>query len=147
MIVCYTFLFSDFECSLLIFPTEGSAYLLSFPFQPASVASRPEVDPPSIEIEYNDSEYDPVSAEPVTTTMDLDLFSLDSPHVNAIKHTFAKSGPKAKPVRVDVNGRKGRRAVCVLYGDGLRYEVLDIDAEMEDEEEEEDEGEEGDENE
>ncbi|KAI9932182.1 hypothetical protein MW887_009692 [Aspergillus wentii] len=137
----------DGTLTILWSDDKGSAYLLSFPFQPASVASRPEVDPPSIEIEYNDSEYDPVSAEPVTTTMDLDLFSLDSPHVNAIKHTFAKSGPKAKPVRVDVNGRKGRRAVCVLYGDGLRYEVLDIDAEMEDEEEEEDEGEEGDENE
>jgi anaphase-promoting complex subunit 4 len=39
-------------------------------------------------------------------------------------------------LRFDVNGRKGRRAICVLYDDGLRYEVLDMDAEMADEDEE-----------
>lgn len=43
-------------------------------------------------------------------------------------------------MHVDVNGRKGRRAICVLYGDSMRYEVLDLDAAMgEDEDEEEDE--------
>lgn len=42
-------------------------------------------------------------------------------------------------MHVDVNGRKGRRAICVLYGDFMRYEVLDLDAAMgEDEEEDED---------
>lgn len=35
---------------------------------------------------------------------------------------------------MEVNGRKGRRVVCVLYGDGSRYEVFDLDAEMDDEE-------------
>lgn len=47
---------------------------------------------------------------------------------------FAAHGPKARPIHVDVNGRKGRRAVCVLYGDSMRYEVLDLDAAMEEEE-------------
>lgn len=47
---------------------------------------------------------------------------------------FATSGPKIRPVRVDVHGRKDRRAVCVLYGDAMRYEVLDMDAAFEREE-------------
>jgi anaphase-promoting complex subunit 4 len=51
-----------------------------------------------------------------------------------VRHAFAVAGPKAKPVHLDVNGRKGRRAVCVLYGDGMRYDVLDLDAAMENEE-------------
>ena len=51
-----------------------------------------------------------------------------------VRHAFAVSGSKSKPVHVDVNGRKGRRAVCVLYGDGMRYDVLDLDAAMENEE-------------
>lgn len=59
-----------------------------------------------------------------------------------LKHVFASTGPKAKPVYIDVNGRKGRRAVCVLYGDAMRYEVLDLDAAI-DEEEVGEEGEEG----
>lgn len=60
-----------------------------------------------------------------------------SPWEGALKHLFAAHGPKARPVHVDVNGRKGRRAVCVLYGDAMRYEVLDLDAAIEAEEEEE----------
>lgn len=51
---------------------------------------------------------------------------------------FATSGPKARPVHFGVNGRKGRRAICVLYGDGMRYDVLDLDAGMESEEDGED---------
>jgi anaphase-promoting complex subunit 4 len=71
----------------------------------------------------------------------MDLVSLDSSHLSLIKHTFATSGAKARPVRMDVNGRAGRRAICVVYHDGLRYEVLDMDAEMAEEDDEEDEGE------
>jgi anaphase-promoting complex subunit 4 len=55
-----------------------------------------------------------------------------------LKHVFASTGPKAKPIYVDVNGRKGRRAVCVLYGDAMRYEVLDLDAAIDEEEVDED---------
>lgn len=46
---------------------------------------------------------------------------------------------------VDVNGRKGRRAICVLYGDAMRYEVLDLDAAMGEDEEEDEDYQEGDE--
>lgn len=55
-----------------------------------------------------------------------------------VKHVFATSGPKANPVRFDVNGRKGRRAICVLYGDAMRYDVLDLDSGIEGEEDGED---------
>jgi anaphase-promoting complex subunit 4 len=64
------------------------------------------------------------------------LLSPHSTHASLIKHAFSPSGQKARLLRFDVNGRKGRRAICVLYGDGLRYEVLDMDAEMADEDEE-----------
>jgi anaphase-promoting complex subunit 4 len=66
----------------------------------------------------------------------LDITSSEPRIVDLIKHCFPI---KAQPVKIDVNGRQGRRAICVLHGEGLRYEVLDMDAEMEDEEEEEDE--------
>lgn len=32
------------------------------------------------------------------------------------------------PLRIDVNGRRGRRAVCVLYSDRQWYSVLDMDS-------------------
>ena len=58
-----------------------------------------------------------------------------------MKHSFAAAGAGRgnRPVRVDVNGRRGRRAVCAVYGDGMRYEVFDMDAEVVDEEEDDDE--------
>lgn len=45
-------------------------------------------------------------------------------HPSFFKHKFA-SGPE--PVGLEVNGRKGRRVVCVLYGDKSRYSVFDLD--------------------
>lgn len=73
----------------------------------------------------------------------VDLLSPNAERTDIIKHVFAPSGPKSKPMAIEVNGREGRRAVCVVYSDGMRYEVLDIDAEVEEEEE----GDEGEENE
>lgn len=64
----------------------------------------------------------------------------------AIKHVFVPTGPKARPVWLDVNGRQGRRAVCVLYGDGMRYDVLDLDVAVEECEDEEERGDENTEN-
>lgn len=65
--------------------------------------------------------------------------SLESTHVDRIRHAFGSTGPKSKPIRVDVNGREGRRVVCVLYGEGLRYDVLDLDNQVSEEGNEEDE--------
>lgn len=112
--------------------TEGASYLLNFPFQPASAQQVEKTDSPSLVIEYTDCEANPTNRKPTAQTMQLDLSSLIQSGV--VRHAFAVSGPKAKPVHMDVNGRKGRRAVCVLYGDGMRYDVLDLDAAMENEE-------------
>ncbi|KAL1953234.1 hypothetical protein VTO42DRAFT_3376 [Malbranchea cinnamomea] len=66
---------------------------------------------------------------------------------NWIRHTFPPD--EVMPMRFEVNANKGRRAICVLYSDGLRYSVFDMDsihdgAEDENEEQEEDGGEESD---
>ncbi|GKZ85710.1 hypothetical protein AnigIFM56816_011681 [Aspergillus niger] len=121
---------------------KGTFYLLSLPFQPATTM-RPGTLTESMAlcpVEYHDSLQEPTSPDPVTSaTTAVDLMSPDSSFAGLIKHTFIGTKVKAKPIRVDVNGRRGRRAICVLYGDAMRYEVLDLDAELEDEDEEEDE--------
>ncbi|KDB27950.1 hypothetical protein H109_00281 [Trichophyton interdigitale MR816] len=44
-------------------------------------------------------------------------------------HSFAPSSSSDRePVHLEVNGRRGRRVVCVLYADGRRYSVLDLDS-------------------
>jgi anaphase-promoting complex subunit 4 len=54
-----------------------------------------------------------------------------------IRHLFGDQHD-SEPAVLAVNGRLGRRAVCVLDSDGLRYSVLDMDRrrdESDDEEE------------
>lgn len=47
------------------------------------------------------------------------------------RHTFL--GDRAsQPGTLEVNGRKGRRVLCVLDQDGLRYRVFDLDSNAED---------------
>ncbi|KAL3481983.1 anaphase-promoting complex component Cut20/Apc4 [Aspergillus californicus] len=106
---------------------EGLSYILQIPTQDEPVNQHPES--PTFLIDYQD----PVADVPTT---DVDISSSTSHFTALIKHRFA---PKARPVKIDVNGRQGRRAICVLYGEGLRYEVLDLDAEMGVEDEEADE--------
>ncbi|KAH8699046.1 putative anaphase-promoting complex component Cut20/Apc4 [Talaromyces proteolyticus] len=71
---------------------------------------------------------------PLPTPLQLDLAG---DHSDLVLHAFPFSGSKSRPIRLSVNGRKGRRAVCVLYADHIHYEVLDIDSEVQEEEEEE----------
>ncbi|RAK87373.1 anaphase-promoting complex component Cut20/Apc4 [Aspergillus costaricaensis CBS 115574] len=120
---------------------KGTSYLLSLPFQPATTMKTNTVAESlaPCPVDYHDSLQEPTSPDPVTSATVVDLMSPDSSFAGLIKHTFIGAKAKAKPIRVDVNGRRGRRAICVLYGDAMRYEVLDLDAELEDEEEEEDE--------
>lgn len=84
-------------------------------------------------LDYVECDSKPSLQKPNTSVTTLDL-SPESPHADILVHQFASHGPKARPIHVDVNGRKGRRAVCVLYGDSMRYEVLDLDAAMEEDE-------------
>ncbi|CAI7669413.1 unnamed protein product [Penicillium viridicatum] len=130
--------------------SKGSSHLLNFPFQSASAQSQHETtDPLPLVLDYIECDGTPSTPKPTISATTLDL-SPESPHASVLIHLFAPHGPKARPVHVDVNGRKGRRAICVLYGDSIRYEVLDLDAAMgedEDEDEEEDEYYQGDEDE
>ncbi|KAK2787269.1 hypothetical protein FQN51_003429 [Onygenales sp. PD_10] len=48
-------------------------------------------------------------------------------HAEFVQHTFPQEAGM-EPVELQVNGRKGRRVVCVLYADGMRYSVFDIDS-------------------
>ncbi|KAE8377835.1 putative anaphase-promoting complex component Cut20/Apc4 [Aspergillus bertholletiae] len=116
---------------------EGSSYLLNFPFQPAPTAGAPEgVESPYF-VSFEDYDSTATSSAPATATVTFDVLAPESESMQWIKHAFAIPGPKLKPTRIYVNGRHDRRAICVLYGDCLRYEVLDLDAELEDEEEDE----------
>lgn len=43
-----------------------------------------------------------------------------------VRHTFAASD-RFKPLRLEINGRKGRRVVCVLAEDLRHYRIFDLD--------------------
>ncbi|CAG8234328.1 unnamed protein product [Penicillium salamii] len=116
--------------------SDGLSHLLNIPFQPISARQQDLDEPPAPTLIYTETTSIPSSPKPAVPVTELDI-SDGSPWEGALKHLFAAHGPKARPVHVDVNGRKGRRAVCVLYGDAMRYEVLDLDAAIEAEEEEE----------
>lgn len=92
---------------------------------------------PSLVLDYTDCDPHPSDSKPSVQATPLEISSLLQ--AGFVRHMFTTSGPKAKPIQFDVNGRKGRRAVCVLYGDAMRYDVLDLDAAMEDEEDEDEE--------
>lgn len=90
-----------------------------------------------VDVEYEPCKAKPsTSAQPCPTVVSLDVLSPDGPHVGLIKHSF--TGPRNRPIRVDVNGRAGRRAVCALYADGMRYEVFDLDAAVDDDDDDND---------
>ncbi|CDM38272.1 hypothetical protein DTO013E5_8695 [Penicillium roqueforti] len=120
--------------------SKGSSHLLNFPFQPDSAQPQSEASHPlPVVLGYIECDSTPSVPKPTTPPTTLDL-SPEFHHTSVLIHIFALHGPKARPIHVDVNGRKGRRAICVLYGDAMRYEVLDLDAAMgEDEDEEDDE--------
>lgn len=134
---CNTLVHRGDDVLILTTHVEGHSYLLNFPFQPASALLTSEKsDPPPLILDYTGCDTHPSRPKPSVQTTSLDLPPSLS-QTGILRHVFATSGPKAKPVRIDVNGRKGRRAVCVLYGDAMRYDVLDLDAAMVNEDDEE----------
>lgn len=112
---------------------------------PPGTADTASISASPLFIEFHDYHWEQGPTQPAGRTITLDPGSLESPSADLVKHAFAASGPKNRPGRINTNGRSGRRAVCVLYNDGLRYEVLDLDAEMIEEEEDKEDGEAGDE--
>lgn len=101
-----------------------------------------EVLDPVFSIEYRDVLDNERTDAPLSTTMKVDILAPSSQDLGIIKHSFIGAKGKARPVGIDVNGRRGRRAICVMYGDGMRYEVLDLDAEMGNDEDEDEDGDE-----
>ena len=113
----------------------GLFHLVRIPiFEPTATDA-----PPSPSIYINSLANEPcLPAFPKSPTA-ITVLDLVSPRADPfqgglVKHTFPQTGPKSKPIGIEVNGRRGRRAVCALYADGLRYEVFDLDAEAQDEE-------------
>jgi anaphase-promoting complex subunit 4 len=47
--------------------------------------------------------------------------------ITALVHRFDRQPPQSRPRKLEINGRKGRRVVCVLDQDGMRYEIFDVD--------------------
>ena len=66
-------------------------------------------------------------SNPEINTFDLDQSS------HLVRHSFPP-GPTWTPKRMEINGRKGRRAICVLAQDGLHYRIYDLDSMTNDEE-------------
>jgi anaphase-promoting complex subunit 4 len=42
------------------------------------------------------------------------------------RHTFPQDASWA-PERIEINGRKGRRVVCVIAQDKIHYRIFDLD--------------------
>lgn len=49
---------------------------------------------------------------------------------NACTWRELPEGVSWTPERMEVNGRKGRRAICVLARDGFHYRVYDLDSSL-----------------
>ncbi|KAJ5551842.1 Anaphase-promoting complex subunit 4 [Penicillium sp. DV-2018c] len=113
---------------------EGGSYLLNFPFRPPAQSQVEVLDLSPLVLDYVTSDSKPSTPKPSIPTTTLDV-SPGSPHWSLVVHRFPLHGPRARPIHVDVNGRRRRRAVCVLYSDSMHYEVLDLDAALEEEEE------------
>ncbi|KAJ5259423.1 hypothetical protein N7478_012404 [Penicillium angulare] len=122
--------FSHDDTLMILWSTHPNpAYLLNLPFQPVSAHKKAD-ELPTI-FDYVECAAHPSESKPNIPAVLVDLATLSESGV--LRHVFPASGLKAKPVRMDVNGRKSRRAVSVLYGDAMRYDVLDLDGETDEE--------------
>ncbi|EED21355.1 anaphase-promoting complex component Cut20/Apc4, putative [Talaromyces stipitatus ATCC 10500] len=108
--------FVDDGTIMLLYANKDRSYLLNFYISTSSSdADETESFP-----QYTTT----TDLQSLPTPFDLDIFGH---HADIIIHTFPTFGPKSKPIRMNVNGRKERRAACILSADMMRYEVLDID--------------------
>ncbi|KAJ5089257.1 Anaphase-promoting complex subunit 4 [Penicillium argentinense] len=112
------------------------SYFLNFPFQPTSVQSQPkeQEEPTTLLLDYIECDSNPVTPGPNVPTTRFDLSSLNK--AGAVRHVFNSAGAQTNPIWMDVNVRKGRRPVCVLYEDKSRYDVFDLDGAIEKEDDE-----------
>ncbi|KAK2762196.1 hypothetical protein FQN54_001205 [Arachnomyces sp. PD_36] len=130
--------FVEDDTSMLIWSSSESTYLINFPYRHDPEAAFSPLPATNEQIPSQQQKKDTRATDsPIHRDVELDL----NQHPSFFRHKFA---PGVEPVGLEVNGRKGRRVVCVLYGDGSRYSVFDLDsAGGEDDVEEQEEGEDG----
>ncbi|EEH15946.1 hypothetical protein PABG_06033 [Paracoccidioides brasiliensis Pb03] len=113
--------------TMMLLLSDGNTHLVSFPYLPnpdglfhpnyIRLSDSPEASATSSTLPSGIAEDD------ITH-----LYLADpQQHADFVKHTFTGQG-NMEPVEFQVNGRKGRRVVCVLYADRLRYSVFDMDS-------------------
>ncbi|PGH15908.1 hypothetical protein AJ79_02075 [Helicocarpus griseus UAMH5409] len=111
---------------MLLLSEDSSHRLISFPYIPAPDAS---FYPSYVRI----GDRAGTSATTSTSSMPAEHITqlyLEDPeqHAEFVRHIFPQQRGDMEPVELQVNGRKGRRVVCVMYADGKRYSVFDLDS-------------------
>ncbi|OAX78547.1 hypothetical protein ACJ72_07142, partial [Emergomyces africanus] len=116
---------------MLLLSDAGNTHLISFPYIPSPGSPfQPNY------VRLGDDGSSAISASlphvpssaPILPEQETHLYFADRDrHAYFVRHTFPQQGGM-EPIELQVNGRKGRRVVCVLYADGLRYSVFDIDS-------------------
>lgn len=126
-------------------------FLVSFLYRP-----RPEDDPdlpryvrwPTLkEAQSRDSTkaFDSVLSEDITASRSTfepfqHCFNIPGSHPDGETTSRIQTESSLKPVELVINGRQGRRVVCVLYEGGRSYDVFDLDNCEQDDEDEVDDG-------
>lgn len=66
--------------------------------------------------------------EPVRGQKAQSVFQNDQQRAALTRHTFFNDEQQLEPIEIEVNGRRGRRVVCVLFSDRSKYAVYDMDS-------------------
>ncbi|CAI6336371.1 unnamed protein product [Periconia digitata] len=127
--------------------------LLSIPYTTASTSSSfpPHASPSLLRILFSESPNSPPLLPSTSTTSSSapqsSTLTLSPPDIESLtKHVFT---PRFSPLKIVVNGRKGRRVLCVVGEDRRHVSVLDLDyregdERLDDDDDDSDEGIEGD---
>ncbi len=99
-----------------------STHLVNFPYR-----QNPDAPFSPTFVKIADGSGDPASPSPIPIDQVTQIHLSDHTyHASFIRHTFSPQRDM-EPMTLQVNGKKGRRVVCVMYSDGLRYSVFDLD--------------------
>ncbi|MCJ1311524.1 hypothetical protein MMC25_005196 [Agyrium rufum] len=114
------FKFADDENIMIACRSTTSSMLISIPYNESSTPS------PVPYGTHNETRYDPSMT--LSLGRDGDEIALRT----YIRHVFPSVAPAFAIERIEVNGRKGRRVVCVVAKDRLRLRFFDLDSHEED---------------
>ncbi|KAI9827716.1 MAG: hypothetical protein M1832_004205 [Thelocarpon impressellum] len=113
--------FADDQSLMIIWSYDEEYHLLKIPYRCGSDAP-------------NALSYAPSTGDPLFNTAAQDAFQspaamqLSAQDVVNRYSCLAFAADSFRPARLEVNGRKGRRVVCLLGEDGLHYKVFDLDS-------------------